>query len=276
MANIDVLNHLLEEALPGEEDDDDSNISDEEDDEDDGEDSNAGDDDGDGSIAGGTDDGASIANLQLEDPSTAESKIQRYLEDARAKIRRNPTLHRPAAIQPKPVAHSAGLGQIPGSTAQYDAYGCRSRRSPILWIVHINRPAITGGRIRSRKISTRIKLPRTAKQRQLHQQAQSSAYQTPEAYQAPQPCQKPPQQTYPLQPHYPPPASAPTAQPPYAAYPPPSQYPPPQQSQFNVPSGSKPPPTPPRPSAAQNQSSYALDFKRLQQKAQKFTGRLWK
>ena len=82
------------------------------------------------SVVAGTDDGASVADLQLEDPSTADAKIQKYLEEAKTRIRRNPTLRRPFAVQRKPVAAFQGNGQIPTSTAQYDAFGISKPQQP--------------------------------------------------------------------------------------------------------------------------------------------------
>ena len=106
----------------GDEEDEESDMPDDEDEDEDG-DEDIDDDDGESSVGAGTDNGASIADLQLEDPSTTESKIQKYLEGAKTKIRRNPTLRRPAAIQRKPVGQSQGAPQLPSSTAQYDVYG---------------------------------------------------------------------------------------------------------------------------------------------------------
>ena len=108
-----------------EDDDDDSDVSDdEEDDDEDGADSDeaskSGSEDDDSSVSDDTDNGASVVELQLEDPSTAESKIQKYLEDAKVRIRRNPSLRVPTAIQRKPVVKD---DRIPASTAQYDLYG---------------------------------------------------------------------------------------------------------------------------------------------------------
>ena len=115
------------------EDEDDDNCSDtldEEDDEDEGNNSDAGNDDDDGSANDETDNGASIVDLQLEDPSTAESKIQKYLEDAKAKVKRNSSLRIPAVNQRKPVASSAGVAQSPGTTVQYNAYGVSKPQQP--------------------------------------------------------------------------------------------------------------------------------------------------
>ena len=136
-ASVDAMDHELGSPLellqkrPGvdansdfdgdeEDNSDDSDVSDDEDDEDDDEASNSGSEDDDESVSDDTDNGASVADLQLEDPSTAESKIQKYLEDAKARIRRNPSLRVPTAIQRKPVVR---VDQIPASTAQYDLYG---------------------------------------------------------------------------------------------------------------------------------------------------------
>ena len=90
-------------------------ISDEED-----EWSEAGDGDGDEedsndgvSVGAGTE---SVADLQLDDPKTAESKIQKYLEEAKSKLKRNPTLRPPPALRRKPVGQQ---GLIPASTDQY-------------------------------------------------------------------------------------------------------------------------------------------------------------
>lgn len=113
-----------------EEDDYESEASFEEDDDVDSVTPDAADGPDDVSVAAGTDDGASIANLQLEDPSTADSKIQKYLEEAKTKIRRNPTLRRPFAVQRKPVAATQGNGLIPASTAQYDAFGISKPQQP--------------------------------------------------------------------------------------------------------------------------------------------------
>ena len=113
-----------------EEDDYESEASFEEDQDVDSETPDAADDPDDASVDAGTDDGASIANLQLEDPSTADSKIQKYLEEAKTKIRRNPTLRRPFAVQRKPVAATQGNGLIPASTAQYDALGMSKPQQP--------------------------------------------------------------------------------------------------------------------------------------------------
>ena len=103
-----------------EDDDDDSDVSDDEDEEGDEDDEKSTSEDDDSSVSDDTDNGASVADLQLEDPSTAESKIQKYLEDAKARIRRNPSLRVPTAIQRKPVVK---VDQTPASTAQYDFYG---------------------------------------------------------------------------------------------------------------------------------------------------------
>ena len=139
-ASVDAMDHELGSPLellqkpPGvdansdfggseEVDDDDSDVSDDEDDEgdeDDDEASKSGSEDDDKSVSDDTGNGASVADLQLEDPSTAETKIQKYLEDAKARIRRNPSLRAPTAIQRKPVVR---VDQIPASTAQYDLYG---------------------------------------------------------------------------------------------------------------------------------------------------------
>ena len=139
-ASVDAMDHELGSPLellqkpPGvdansdfggdeEDDDNDPDVSDEGDDdedEDDDEASKSASEDDDSSVSGDTDNGASVADLQLEDPSTAESKIQKYLEDAKARIRRNPSLRAPTAIQRKPVVR---VDQIPASTAQYDLYG---------------------------------------------------------------------------------------------------------------------------------------------------------
>ena len=144
-ANVDAMDHEFGSPLellqkpPGveensdfggdeEDDDDDSDVSDvsDEDDEDDKDDededaaSKSGSEDDDSSASDDTDNGASVADLQLEDPSTAESKIQKYLEDAKARIRRNPSLRVPTAIQRKPVVR---VDELPASTAQYDLHG---------------------------------------------------------------------------------------------------------------------------------------------------------
>ena len=111
-----------------EDDDDDSDDSDISDDEDEDDDEDDEDDEasisqseGDNSsVSDDTDNGGSVADLQLEDPSTAESKIQKYLEDAKARIRRNQSLRVPNAIQRKPVVK---VDETPASTAQYDLYG---------------------------------------------------------------------------------------------------------------------------------------------------------
>lgn len=71
----------------------------------------------------GTDNDASVADLQLEDPSTADSKIQKYLEEARQKLRSNPALRRSAAVKRKPVAQNQTNGELPSATDQYDALG---------------------------------------------------------------------------------------------------------------------------------------------------------
>ena len=108
-----------------EEDDDDSDVSDEEDEEDDDEEDEdealkSESEDDESSVSDNTDNGASVADLQLESPSTAESKIQKYLEDAKARMRRNPSLRVSTAIQRKPIVRA---DQAPASTAQYDVYG---------------------------------------------------------------------------------------------------------------------------------------------------------
>ena len=130
-ASVDVMDHELGSPLellqkpPGvdansdfggdeEDEEDSSDVSDEEDeDEDDADDGNSksGSEEDDSSVSDDTDNGASVADLQLEDPSTAESKIQKYLEDAKARIRRNPSLRVPTTIQRKPVVR------------QYNSYG---------------------------------------------------------------------------------------------------------------------------------------------------------
>ncbi|KAL8792427.1 MAG: hypothetical protein Q9195_004960 [Heterodermia aff. obscurata] len=94
-------------------------ISDEED-----EGPEAGDDDGDeqGSNHGvsvGTR-SESIPDLQLDEPKTAESKIQKYLEEAKSKLKRNPTLRPPPALGRKPVGQQV---LIPENTDQYDVLG---------------------------------------------------------------------------------------------------------------------------------------------------------
>ncbi|KAL6722060.1 hypothetical protein ACLMJK_001165 [Lecanora helva] len=58
-----------------------------------------------------TNDQESVADLADEDLSTTESKIQKLLENAKLKIRRNPTLRRPQIIKRKPVSQEQVAAQ---------------------------------------------------------------------------------------------------------------------------------------------------------------------
>ena len=112
------------------EDEDEDDISDtlvEDEDDNEGDDIQAGNDEEDGSANDETDNGTSVADLEPEDPSTAESKIQKYLEDAKANVS---SLRTPTMIQRKPVTPSTGASQIPESTAQYDVYGVSKPQQP--------------------------------------------------------------------------------------------------------------------------------------------------
>ena len=108
-----------------EDEDDISDTLDEDDNENESDALQAGNDEEDGSANDETDNGASVADLELEDP--AESKIQKYLEDAKANVS---SLRGPTMIQRKPVTPSTGVSQIPESTAQYDVYGVSKPQQP--------------------------------------------------------------------------------------------------------------------------------------------------
>lgn len=64
----------------------------------------------------GTDNDASVADLQLEDPSTAESNIWKYLEDVRLRLRGEPALRRPTAVKRTAMAPDQTQCQVPSAT----------------------------------------------------------------------------------------------------------------------------------------------------------------
>lgn len=73
----------------------------------------------DGSSQGVTNDQDSVADFTIEDSATPEGKIQKYLDDALAKIRRNPSLRRPLPVKRELVSPYHEIGGVIGNH-QYD------------------------------------------------------------------------------------------------------------------------------------------------------------